>query len=319
MNAERFEASVIVALNPHSIDAKDVLDAYQQQTMRSGSFEVIVVDGGTSPGLGDAFAEHAHDCPAAPVQVIAAARPGRAASNNAGVRAARSDLLIFVADDFIPAPTLVRAHVEFHRHLKSPAVGIGPAFFREALRTDPFCRWLEDSGRLFGVPFRIAEQSWPRDFFYVGNASVPRRLFDRVGEFDEVFQHDLFDDFEFGVRLSATGARTHYLPKAVAWHDHPVTLVERAQAMRRCGVAARHCEARHVAIRPWANAVARPIAEYMAAVRRTEDADQRGSTSATKSERYLALMDLAFAEGYHVAADGSEETVGETDARADLS
>jgi len=312
MTAQRLEASVIVALNPHSNDAKEVFDAYLQQTMPPGSFEVIVVDGGTCPGVGDAFAEQVHACPAASVRLIAAVRPGRAASNNAGVRAARSDLLVFVADDFIPAPTLVRAHVEFHRHLQSPAVGIGPAFFRETLRADPFCRWLEDSGRLFGVPFRIAEQSWPRDFFYVGNASVPRRLFDRVGEFDEVFRHDLFDDFEFSVRLSATGARTHYLPKAVAWHDHPVTLAERARAMRRCGVAARHCETRHVAIRPWAKVVARPVAEYMAAVRRTEEADRRGSTSATRSERYLALMDLAFTEGYHVAANASREIVGET-------
>jgi GT2 family glycosyltransferase len=310
MTAERLEASVIVALNPHSNDAKEVFDAYLQQTMPPESFEVIIVDGGACGGVGSAFAEHIQACPAAPVRLIASARPGRAASNNAGVRAARSDLLVFVADDFIPTPTLVRAHVEFHRHLQSPAVGIGPAFFREALRADPFCRWLEDSGRLFGVPFRIAEQSWPRDFFYVGNASVLRRLFDRVGQFDEVFQHDLFDDFEFSVRLSATGARTHYLPKAVAWHDHPVTLAERARAMRRCGVAALHCEARHVAIRPWAEAVARPVSEYMAVIRRAEEADRRGSTSATRSELYLALMDLAFTEGYHIAANASLQGTG---------
>ena len=117
MTAERLEASVIVALNPHSIDAKEVFDAYLQQTMPPGSFEVIIVDGGRCPGGGDAFAEHLRRCPAAPVSLIAAVRPGRAACNNAGVHAARSDLLVFVADDFIPSPTLVRAHVEFHLHL----------------------------------------------------------------------------------------------------------------------------------------------------------------------------------------------------------
>jgi len=312
MSAQCLEASVIVSLNPHSADVGDVFEAYLEQTMPPGSFEVVVVDGGERPGVADAVAEHVRACPATPVRLLASGRPGRAACNNAGVRAARSDLLLFVADDFIPAPTLVRAHVEFHRHLQWPAVGIGPGVFRQTLLADPFCRWLEDSGRLFGVPFRIAEQSWPRNFFFVGNASVPRPLFERVGAFDEAFRHDLFDDFEFGLRLAATGARTHYLPKAVAWHDHPVTLAERAQAMRRCGVAARHCEARHVAIRPWAEAVARPVGEYRDAVRRTEDADRRGSTRATRSERYVALMDLAFAEGYDGAAHASTEGASTT-------
>ena len=312
MTSERLEASVIVALNPHSGDVSELFEAYLQQTMHSGSFEVIVVDDGVRKDVGDAFNAHVRACPTTPVRLVAVTQRGRAASNNVGVRMARSDLLVFVADDFIPAPTLVRAHVDFHRHLRSPGVGIGPAFFRENLRADPFCRWLEDSGRLFGVPFRIAEQAWPRHFFYVGNASISRPLFERVGNFDEVFRHDVFDDFEFGVRLAATGARTHYLPKAVAWHDHPVTLDERARAMRRCGIAARDCEARHVAIRPWAETVARPVAEHMAAVRRTEEANGRGASTAARSEHYLALMDLAFAEGYQDATTALEEMAGGT-------
>ena len=307
MNALGLEASVVVALNPHDNDPAVVFDAYLHQTLPATSFEVIVADGGTRSGVAQAHAEHLRAFPASPVRLIAAGRPGRAAANNAGARAARSDLLVFVADDFVPAPTLVRAHVEFHRHLRAPAVGVGPAFFTAELREDPFCRWLEDSGRLFGTPFRIAEQRWSREFFYVGNASIARALFERVGAFDEAFRHDLFDDFEFGLRLAATGARTHYLPKAVAWHDHAVTLPERAQAMRRSGVAARHCEARHVAFRPWADAVKQPLAELAAAVRRTGESALAAATEATRGEWYLAQMDLAFAEGYNGAAAAPEE------------
>ena len=310
MTQSRLAASVIVALNPHCGDAAEVFDAYLEQSLPPGSFEVVVVDGGERAGVAEAFAEHACAHPATPVRLITPGRPGRAALNNAGARTARSELLIFVADDFVPTPTLVRAHVEFHRHLQAPAVGIGPAFFRESLRADPFRRWLEDSGRLFGVPFRIAEQAWPREFFYVGNASMPRALFDRVGGFDEGFRHDLFDDFEFGLRLAATGARSHYLPKATAWHEHAVTVAERAEAMRRCGAAARHCEARHGAIRPWADVVARSAAEHRAVLRRAEEADRRESTSATRSEHYLALLDLAFVDGYVNAAGASDATTG---------
>jgi GT2 family glycosyltransferase len=302
MTAGRLEASVIVALNPHASDPAEVFDAYVRQTMPLTAFEVIVADDGSRPDVPHAHAEHLRACPATPVRRIASGRTGRAAANNAGVRAARADLLVFVADDFIPSPTLVRAHVEFHRHLQAPAVGVGPGLFPAALREDPFCRWLEDSGRLFGLPFRTASQSWPRDFFYVGNVSLGRALFDRVGEFDERYLHDQFDDFDFAIRLRATGACSHYLPKALAWHDHRVPMEERLQAMRRTGRAARVFERSHPGIRPWAALTARPLAEVAAAAARAAAANRMASTTATRGDWYRAVSDLAFAEGYHDAA-----------------
>ncbi len=308
MNTRGLQASVVVALNPHASDPAPVFEAYLRQTLPATAFEVIVADGGTRPGVAQAHAAHLRAFPSSPVRLIETGGPGRAAANNAGARAARSELLVFVADDFIPAPTLVRAHVEFHRHLCAPAVGVGPAFFTAARRADPFCRWLEDSGRLFGIPFRIAEQRWSRRFFYVGNASLARALFEGLGAFDEAFRHDLFDDFEFGLRLAAAGVRAHFLPKALAWHDHDVTVAERAEAMRRSGVAARHCEARHVAFRPWADLAARPLAELAAALHRAEESARGAATGAARGDWYLAQMDYAFAEGYHGAAATPETT-----------
>ncbi|MBK6396667.1 MAG: hypothetical protein IPF73_19910 [Betaproteobacteria bacterium] len=82
--------------------------------------------------------------------------------------------------------------------------------------------------------------AWSGDFC-VGNASMSRTVFDAVGRFDETFRHDLFDDWEFGRRMVAAGVTAHFVPRAIAWHDHEVTLEERALAMRRLGacVAAR--------------------------------------------------------------------------------
>jgi cellulose synthase/poly-beta-1,6-N-acetylglucosamine synthase-like glycosyltransferase len=303
MSTHRIEASVIVAVNPHINDVGVVFDAYLRQTIPAAAFEVIVVHDGARNDVAAAFAEHRSAHPATPVRLLETRRPGRAAANNAGVRAARSNLLVFVGDDFIPSPTLVRAHVEFHRNARAAAVGIGPSFFTEELREDPLRRWLEDSGELYGIPFRLAEQSWSRDFFYAGNVSLGRTLFERVGAFDEAFLYDLYDDYEFGVRLRAMGVATHYLPKAVAWHDHVVDLAERTQAMRRSGTAARQCERTHPTLRPWAALAERSIAGIAADVRRAEARHLDEPGSATLGEWFLALMKLAFAEGYHGAGD----------------
>jgi GT2 family glycosyltransferase len=289
------DASVIVALNPHESDFRAILDAYGRQTGVEGYFELIVVDNGSRPGVEQRCVEQARS--GLPVRWMESRTAGRAAANNVGARASTAKLLIFVADDFVPGPTLVRAHIEFHRHLIGPAVGIGPVLFTSDCRADPFRRWLEDSGQLFGVPFLTAALNWPREFFYVGNASLSRDLWTRLGGFDEAFEHDLFDDLEFGMRLQAQHVPTHLLPKALAWHDHPVTLGERTQAMYRSGVAARRHEQRRPGPRPWAAIAELPL-EVLE--RRVKEGRRAGVMNLEqRSDYFRALMDLAFVRGYH--------------------
>jgi len=160
---------------------------------------------------------------------------GRAAANNAGVRASRGELILFVADDFRPSPGLVAAHRRFHAFAPPSAVGIGAAFFDDADRHDVFRRWMEDGGLGFGVAFPVAGIDWRDDYFYVGNASLRRATFERIGPFDERYRYDLFDDFEFSLRLRAAGLRTRFVPRAIAWHDHDYSIEERVIATTRLG------------------------------------------------------------------------------------
>lgn len=293
------EASVIVAINPHEGGIDELVDGFGAQAGVDGRWELIVVDNGSrgvlsAPSIGSPSR--------VPLRWVQSPRPGRAASNNAGARAAAARTLIFVADDFIPAPSLVRAHLDFHRGLAGPAVGIGPALFTPACRDDPFRRWLEDSGRLYGVPFRTAASQWPRDFFYLGNASMPRDVYERVGAFDESYHYDLFDDLEFGLRLRAAGVSTHLLPKALAWHDHLVTVPERGLAMERCGAAAARFDAARGSAGPWAAMLDRSMASLAA---RAESATPDDASLARRFEHYAALMELAFLRGYHGSGEAA--------------
>ena len=285
-------ASVIVALNPHDAELRDVLDAYGAQTPGTPRFELLVVDNGSRAAAAKACAEARSRHAALDVRHVPCPRRGRAAANNTGAAEARSDVLVFVADDFVPSPPLVRAHVEFHRCTSNDAVAIGPAYFVPALADDPFRHWLERSGRLFGVPFASAALAWSREFFYVGNASMKRTRFEALGGFDERFGHDLVDDLEFGYRLRDAGARTHLLTRAIAWHDHAVTLDERELAMRRAGAAARLVAQRWTGPLPWSGLVSLPLHELGERV-----AQARQATEAF----FEARLDLAFAEGYAAA------------------
>ncbi len=296
----RLDASVVIALNAHDNDLSRVFESYSRQTAPAGSFELVIVNGGrVRTVVEDVLQQFRRAFPSQPARLVQIELSGRAAANNAGARASRSNLLILMADDFLASPTLVRAHTEFHRCAgNAAAVGVGPAFFTDSLRNDSFRRWLEDSGRLFAVPFRLAETGWPREFFYAGNASLSRRLYEKVGGFDEDFRYDLGDDLDFGLRLRRAGARSHFLPKAAAWHDHAVTLDERVEALRRIGAAARTVAERHGAAMGWETIIAQPLAALMAAALDAEERDCAASTPGTRVGRYQAVLDLAFAQGY---------------------
>lgn len=293
--------SVIVALNPHDHDLVLVLDAWADQAA-AGDYEVVVVHDGCRPSLSSAFAAHGQRHGSTPVRVVDSTAPGRAASNNAGVRASRGDLLVFVADDFRPSRGLVAAHRTFHELIGRPAVGIGPGYFSDAHRAEPFVRWLEDSGRIWGVSFTVGRFGWREDFFYVGNASMPRGLFDAVGGFDESFRHDLFDDWEFGQRLAATGAPRHFVSRAIAWHDHDVTLGERLIASRRMGECAAAYARSLPGPPPWTDASSLSVEALEKFVRGVVLETSGSASFADWARRWTAQIGLAWELGYRAAS-----------------
>ena len=166
-------------------------------------------------------------------------RGGRAAALNAGIRAANGELVILLADDFVPAPGWLDEHLAVHRRDPRPeAAAVGPAFFPETVRVDPFARWLEDYGLLFGVSFTTCGDELPGTFFWCGNVSLKRAFLLGGPLFDERFPDAAWDDYELGLRLFERGLHVRYAPGAATVHEHPLTLSERRAVMRKAGKAA---------------------------------------------------------------------------------
>jgi GT2 family glycosyltransferase len=292
-------ASAIVALNPHDHDLGPILDAWASQA-GAGRYEVVIVNDGSRPTLDADYAHHRARHPSTPVRIVRSPVRGRAASNNLGVRVSRGDLLVFVADDFRPSLGLVAAHRRFHALLGRTAVGIGPGYFGARLRKDPYRRWLEDSGQLLGISFPIARYRWS-DYYYVGNSSMPRAVFERSGGFDEAFGNDLFDDWEFGERLRAAGTEFCFVPRAIAAHDHEYTFPDRIAALRLLGECAAAYEPSMRGPPPWAALVALDERERESAARAAASHMPASASIAELRHRWVPEMHLAFLRGYQAA------------------
>src|SRR5579885_323081 len=100
---------------------------------------------------------------------------GLPAARNAGLSAARGELVLFIDDDIICSPGLLRAHVQAHRGEHS--VVLGPVFLA---RESPFtlASSLDEQGWAEANARRLAGEQprFPQDASLGNNASAPRAL-----------------------------------------------------------------------------------------------------------------------------------------------
>jgi GT2 family glycosyltransferase len=292
---------VVVVEHTHSLGL--MVEALSRQAgIARDDFEVIVVDAIRRRDWRDVVASYLPGVDQGidqglDVRLVEMAASCRAKAVNGALDLARAGIVLFLADDFIPHPGTLAAHLRFHQeHPALEAAAVGPGLFPERLRRSSFRRWLEDSGSLLGVSFTNPQPYLPPGFFYVANTSVKRAMVDRAGRFDERFPFDAWDDMEFGQRLVQAGYRSHYLAEAVCEHEHAVTLAERLEHMRNAGISAAIFERIHpTAHHPW-----RYKAPGFAAadVRLPALSRWRRMSRAARTRHIRRMLDAAFAKAY---------------------
>lgn len=222
--AERLLASVIIPTHERCSSLLRALDRLGRQSLPAGALEVVVVaDGCTDDTVACARAF------AAPYRLIVLEQPasGPAAARNAGAAAAAAPLLVFMDDDIAPDTGFVAAHLSAHDDAGDrvvigalpPVLAAQRGLFREVL-----AGWWQ---RMFAVMAEPGHVFTHTDLL-TGNVSLPAALFQRLGGFDESLR--CHEDYEFGIRLLAAGARLRFEP--AAWgHHHEHT--DFARALRR--------------------------------------------------------------------------------------
>ena len=198
------------------------LEALAQQKMGAADrWEIVVVNDGSGDDTAG-FLERCRQSAEVPIVVVTPPKNvGRAKARNLGARAAQADWILFLDDDIVAPPGLLRAHLDLLEN--NPGCGtIGYAVTEPGLIDAPHFHYLDSRGVA-----RLDRGPAPGRFFVTQNAAVPREAFLEIGGFDEEFSTYGFEDMEVAFRLEdQAGVRFLALTAPVPHHVHHHTLDE---------------------------------------------------------------------------------------------
>jgi peptidoglycan/xylan/chitin deacetylase (PgdA/CDA1 family)/glycosyltransferase involved in cell wall biosynthesis len=238
---------VIPTFNRRAVLAR-TLPTVLSQDMPATEYEVIVVVDGSTDGSADWLRGLA---PPVSLQVLEQPNRGPAAARNAGVAVARGVIVLFLDDDIVCGPTLLREHAAAHNGRETRMV-FGPVLVAEDSPNSLATDWTRQDTTGWVAWFdRDKEPGWPYDAIVDTNSSVPRAALLECGGFDERFGRQR-ETADLGLRLWAMGIRFHYRPGAVV---HQVYVKSSKHIVRRDAVEyGRHsvllCR-KHAAYRPY--------------------------------------------------------------------
>lgn len=161
-----------------------------------GAIELIIVIDGSTDGTADALAAIA--CPF-PIRVIVQQNAGASAARNRGAAEAANDVILFLDDDMMCDPNLLREHGRNYCDGADAVIGETPVDLGSpaGFLAESVARWTAST--------RVQGPLSPFDIF-TGQLSVRRSLFDELGGFDTALTSGSAfgsEDADFGVRLLA--------------------------------------------------------------------------------------------------------------------
>jgi len=223
------DISVVIPTYNRLETLRVVVPALLANTLDGERYEIIVADSNSNDGTAEYLAGIATAHPN--VRHVPGPYSGRAMARNAGIAAARAEVVLFTDSDIIASPELLERHLDHHRAERGVAVvgmelQVNTLEEYERLRDHPETRRpLHPAGR--------RRLSWL--YFLTGNASVRKSDLARVGSFDENFTGYGHEDLELGYRLQAAGVRIVYEPRAVNYHWQAIPYDEQKEKMRLAG------------------------------------------------------------------------------------
>lgn len=200
------DLSVVVPTYNQAAVLSDCLSALAEQSLRAEQYEVIVVDDASTDGTPAAVQRFAGGPMDLRLTRLETNR-GRSAARNAGIRASRGEIVVFLDSDVVVGPEFLKIHLAAHRRhgpstlTRGPVVSVPSAALASRRR-----------------PPRVAASPAYLD---TANAAVPKANLMAAGLFDEGFPGYGWEDVDLGQRLKRLGVRRVFCREAVGWHVQP--------------------------------------------------------------------------------------------------
>jgi glycosyltransferase involved in cell wall biosynthesis len=198
------EATVVVPTFNRRDFLRQCLFSLFDQTASGDRYEVVVADDGSTDGTAELVAELSAGAPCR-LTHLPLPHAGRARARNAGIRAARGRIIIFLDSDMVVDKGFIAAHLAYHHQPRRIVHGqvINTPDFADPRRAKP----------------KLSDYS--RAFFATGNVSLPRAALLAAGLFSEAFTEYGWEDLELGTRLRRQGLSAVRCPAARSWHHLP--------------------------------------------------------------------------------------------------
>ena len=200
-------ASVVIPAYNAAGTLPACLAALAQQTLPSTDFETIVADDGSADNTALVAAG------AGAGQVLRLSHRGPAAARNAGIAAARGEIILFTDADCKPAPDWL---AQMLRPLDDPGVsGVKGSYKsnqQEVVARLAQCEFEERYDRQARLP--------SIDFVDSYAAAFRARVLREVGGFNPAFPRANNEDVDLSYRLAECGCRLVFNRQAVVYHRH---------------------------------------------------------------------------------------------------
>ena len=205
--------SVVVPTRNRAANLRQCLRSLLSQNYPLESYEIIVVDNGSTDNTFNVVMESAERISHPPIRLIRQATRGLNRARNAGIAAASGDPICFVDDDVIASPGWLSAMVAgFSCHPEAGCFG-GPIRLRLEGKAPRMCGTepLGETELELGYEERVVSAVWG------ANMAVTKAALDGCGYFDE--RIEIYgDEEEWERRLISRGGSVIYLPRAWVWH-----------------------------------------------------------------------------------------------------
>ena len=233
--------SVIIPTYNRAEKLLKTLNALEMQSLDKASFEIIVVDDGSSDSTQQEIEIFRRNT-TMQIVFLRQSNKKQGAARNLGIKYAKMPLLCFIGDDILPDSEFLKEHLHFHkRHNKDGyMVVIGYTTWPKNVRVTPFMRYIGEYGPQFGYSLIKGNGPLRFNFFYTSNISMPKNLLAGVEYiFEEDFKTYGWEDIELAYRLERMGMRLFYNPAAVAYHDHETDILSFCKRQLKVGKASR--------------------------------------------------------------------------------
>ena len=213
--------SVVIATFNRRDVLKTTLQKLAEQSVSPSDFEVVVVDDGSTDKTSVMVKSMISSVPYS-MRYFYHENRGPGYTENRGIRQAKSNLVLLMADDIWASPELLEQHIQAHAEYPQENIAVlgkvvqSPELPQLNIQKywDPF-RYDRFNGKKFVDSI----------YFFACNISVKKNFLLQHGMFKER-KGAANEDVELGYRLGQKGLKILYEPRALVYHHHAETLMK---------------------------------------------------------------------------------------------